>query len=102
MSNPEPTADPLVVAASERLLEASASGVPCDPVRDLIGADDWDQGDGYLGELVHAWNSGVPDTPNWDVSAPWVGQTIRVQFGLHSTGTDDDTRTPLVVSRSSR
>ena len=40
MSNPEPTADPLVVAASERLLEASASGVPCDPVRDLIGADD--------------------------------------------------------------
>lgn len=40
MPNPESTADPLVVAASERLLEAAASGVPCDPVRDLIGEDD--------------------------------------------------------------
>jgi 2-keto-4-pentenoate hydratase len=32
--------DPNVIAASERLLEASASGVPCAPVRELIGADD--------------------------------------------------------------
>ena len=34
------TETPEVVAASERLLEAAASGVPCAPVRDLIGATD--------------------------------------------------------------
>lgn len=34
------TEDPSVIAASERLLEAAASGVPCAPVRDLIGASD--------------------------------------------------------------
>lgn len=34
------TDTPDVVAASERLLGAAASGVPCAPVRDLIGATD--------------------------------------------------------------
>lgn len=29
-----------VAAAAERLLEAVRSGVPCTPVRDLIGSDD--------------------------------------------------------------
>ncbi len=33
-------ARPEVVEASERLLEAAASGVPCDPVRELIGETD--------------------------------------------------------------
>lgn len=36
----EPAAAPHVVEASTRLLEAAASGVPCAPVRDLIGAAD--------------------------------------------------------------
>lgn len=36
----ESGAAPHIVEASTRLLEASASGVPCAPVRDLIGATD--------------------------------------------------------------
>jgi 2-keto-4-pentenoate hydratase len=34
----DPALDPAVVSAAERLLEATESGVPCAPVRDLIGA----------------------------------------------------------------
>ncbi|MEZ5092020.1 2-keto-4-pentenoate hydratase [Nocardioides sp.] len=40
MSN-EPT--PEVVEAAERLLQAAAAGVPCDPVRELIGETDVDR-----------------------------------------------------------
>ncbi len=34
----DPVVDPAVVSAAERLLQATESGVPCAPVRDLIGA----------------------------------------------------------------
>ena len=34
------TETPEVIAASERLLEAAADGIPCSPVRDLIGSTD--------------------------------------------------------------
>lgn len=36
----EPGSAPHIIEASTRLLEAAASGVPCAPVRDLIGSDD--------------------------------------------------------------
>ena len=35
-----PSSPPAVEAAARRLQQAADSGVPCDPVRDLIGADD--------------------------------------------------------------
>lgn len=40
MSGTDLTSDPGVAEAAERLLEAGRSGVPCAPIRDLIGEDD--------------------------------------------------------------
>ncbi|MCB0908965.1 MAG: fumarylacetoacetate hydrolase family protein [Nocardioidaceae bacterium] len=40
MSSTDLTSDPGVAEAAERLLEAGRSGVPCAPIRDLIGEDD--------------------------------------------------------------
>lgn len=40
--HPSPTTTDLVSAAADRLRAAAASGVPCAPVRDLLGADDID------------------------------------------------------------
>lgn len=43
MSTPDLTSDASVVAAADRLLAAIESGVPCEPVRDLIGEADIDK-----------------------------------------------------------
>ena len=40
MDTPTLSRDQAVAAAADRLLEAARTGVPCAPVRDLIGADD--------------------------------------------------------------
>ncbi len=40
MSTPDLTEDAAVAAAADRLLAAGETGVPCEPVRDLIGAAD--------------------------------------------------------------
>ena len=40
MSTPDLSSDAGVVAAADRLLKAIESGVPCEPVRDLIGEAD--------------------------------------------------------------
>lgn len=64
----------------------------------LAGAVDWDQVDAGLLELVHPWNTGAPLTNNWDSTAAWVGQVIRVQIGLHSTGVADEFRAYIAAT----
>ena len=39
-TDPTPVSEDAIARASDRLLEAAASGTPCAPVRDLIGSTD--------------------------------------------------------------
>lgn len=53
----------------------------------LEAAVDSDQSNTGLSALLNAWEPGPAN--NWSTNAEWVGQTIRLQFGIQSTGVAD-------------
>ncbi len=58
-----------------------------------------DQAASSLTALLNSWSSGTAS--NWSDSAEWVGQTIRLQVGIQSTGTDDQYTVYIAASPKS-
>lgn len=46
-----------------------------------------DQESGALQTVIEPWSSSTAS--RWDLDAPWVGQSVRIQVGVQSTGTAD-------------
>jgi len=62
-----------------------------------VGAG-WDSEALGLTQVVHPWNSPAGATNNWSKTADWVGKTIRLQFGVQSTGNDFEYRCYVAAS----
>lgn len=58
-----------------------------------------DQESGALASVIEPWSSSTFSL--WSLDAPWVGQTIRIQFGVESTGSADAVRCYITTTPKS-